>query len=193
MTFMSVLHRGEILHCPASASSLQQFNPVYHGIFCTCLCSVYHTVSLTFLQLKRNSHLMSFIYKVLLLKLPNYLASPSLSNLNAIHNPVTNQAKISLMCALMLAGLGSGTMHLINEMNHKMHLNSSPTSPLEILQLYNLRFLKLYKNSFYLPSFLFFVVVLFLFAVLVSVSCSHVSPVNRRTTRNCLNKKDKNK
>lgn len=82
-TFMSVLDYGDILYCHAASSTLHQLNPVYHSAlrfitndnFHTHHCSLYQKVGWTSLQLRRNIHLMLFIYKALLLKLPNYLTS----------------------------------------------------------------------------------------------------------------------
>ena len=82
-SFVSVLDYGDILYCHAAPSTLNQLNPVYHSAlrfitndnFYTHHCTLYQKVGWSSLQSRRNIHLMLFIYKALLCKLPNYLTS----------------------------------------------------------------------------------------------------------------------
>ncbi len=67
----------------AAPSTFQLLNPIYHCALCfirnakshTHHCSLYQLVGWSSLHSRRNSHLMSFIYKTLLFKLPEYLTS----------------------------------------------------------------------------------------------------------------------
>ncbi len=82
-TFMSALDYDDILYCHAAPSTFQLLNPIYHCALCfirnakshTHHCSLYQLVGWSSLHSRRNSHLMSFIYKTLLFKLPEYLTS----------------------------------------------------------------------------------------------------------------------
>ena len=82
-TFMSVIDYGDIIYMHAGSATLRQLDTVYHSAlrfitgdhFRTHHCTLYQAVGWPSLTIRRTQHLLMYVYKAILGKLPSYLTS----------------------------------------------------------------------------------------------------------------------
>uniref|UniRef100_A0A0E9XSQ5 Uncharacterized protein n=1 Tax=Anguilla anguilla TaxID=7936 RepID=A0A0E9XSQ5_ANGAN len=122
----------------ASSSLLKKLDVVYHAAlrFVTCAsvhthhCNLYEMVQWTSLYSRRKTHMLIFIFKALLGKLPQYI-SGLLKYYSSSHNTRSSE-KILLMVPSIRTELGKSAFsfhapHVWNELQGILNLKSLPS------------------------------------------------------------------